>query len=143
MSLFGPPPKVDYSDPFGLKPKKKRKKTTRKTETKKRDKRRSFTRTQKNEILYQQDNKCAKCHKKLDPRATEFDHKKPWASGGRTATVNGRALCANCHKIVTHKTRLKKVDKKRTKKRTTKRKRRTRKPKDPFDVGIPTPKFRI
>lgn len=51
----------------------------------KKDTRRSFTQTQKNEILYQQDNKCASSlchHKKLDPRATEFDHKKPWASGG-------------------------------------------------------------
>ena len=66
--------------------------------TKKRDRRRSFTKTQKNEILFQQDGKCAVCHNKLDPRATEFDHKKPWASGGRTLTVNGRALCANCHR---------------------------------------------
>jgi 5-methylcytosine-specific restriction endonuclease McrA len=87
----------------------------------KRDSRRAFTRTQKNEILYQQDGKCAKCHKKLDPRAIEFDHKKPWASGGRTITQNGRALCPECHKIVTHAKRLRNTNKKR-------------KPKDPLSL---------
>jgi hypothetical protein len=81
-----------------------------------RDTRRAFTSTQKNEILYQQDNKCAICHEKLDPRAKHFHHEKPWSSGGRTITQNGRALCANCHEKETHKERLKKVDKKRRKK---------------------------
>ena len=79
-----------------------------------RDTRRAFTQTQKKEILYQQDNKCAICHKKLDPRDIEYDHKKPWASGGRTKTVNGRALCGSCHNKITHKTKLKKVDSKKT-----------------------------
>lgn len=74
------------------------------------DSRRAFTQTQKNEILVQQDYKCAECHKKLDLRATEFDHKKPWASGGRTIVVNGRALCAGCHRIISHRHRLKQVD---------------------------------
>jgi len=75
------------------------------------DSRRSFSPTQKKEILYQQDSKCARCHKKLDPRATHFHHEKPWASGGRTKVVNGRALCADCHEIISHKDRLKRVDK--------------------------------
>lgn len=82
----------------------------------KKDTRRAFTQTQKNDILYQQDNKCASSlchHEKLDPRATEFDHKKAWASGGRTIRENGRALCPKCHKIITHNQRLKKIDKKR------------------------------
>lgn len=96
----------------------------------KRDPRRAFTRTQKNEILHQQDYKCARCHEKLDLRATEFDHKKPWAAGGRTITVNGRALCATCHKIVTHNTRLKKVEKKKIKKEY-----------NPFEVKLPKMKF--
>ncbi len=74
------------------------------------DTRRAFTQTQKNEIMHQQDYKCAECHKKLDLRATEFDHKKPWASGGRTITINGRALCADCHRIISHKHRLKQID---------------------------------
>lgn len=85
----------------------------------KRDSRRSFTSTQKKQILYQQDNKCAKCHKKLDPRAIHFHHQKPWSSGGRTITANGRALCPGCHEILSHKERLKKVDKRRKKKQTS------------------------
>jgi ssDNA-binding Zn-finger/Zn-ribbon topoisomerase 1 len=52
----------------------------------KRDSRRAFTETQKKAILHQQDYKCARCHKKLDLRATQFDHKKPWASGGPVLT---------------------------------------------------------
>lgn len=78
--------------------------------------RRAFTATQKKEILYQQDNRCASAychHKKLDPRATHFHHAKPWAYGGRTKVENGRALCADCHEIITHNDRLKRVDKKR------------------------------
>jgi hypothetical protein len=59
--------KTSLLDPFSTKPK--------------RDRRRNFTATQKKEILYQQDGKCARCHKKLDQRATQFDHKKPWHLG--------------------------------------------------------------
>jgi 5-methylcytosine-specific restriction endonuclease McrA len=79
------------------------------------DSRRSFSSTQRKQILYQQDNKCARCHKKLDPRATHFHHAKPWSSGGRTKVENGRGLCASCHEILSHGERLKKVDKKRKK----------------------------
>ena len=82
-----------------------------------RDTRRAFTSTQKKQILFQQDSKCARCHKKLDPRAIQFDHEKPWASGGRTKTENGRALCSECHDIVSHEHRLKQVDQKRTTKK--------------------------
>ncbi|MBI5226471.1 HNH endonuclease [Candidatus Micrarchaeota archaeon] len=77
-----------------------------------RDSRRAFTKTQRNEILYQQDSKCAVCGDKLDPRDIELDHKKPWAAKGRTITENGRALCGFCHNKVTHKQTLKKIDKK-------------------------------
>jgi 5-methylcytosine-specific restriction endonuclease McrA len=87
-----------------------KKKVIAKEQTKGKDARRAFTQTQKNEILVQQDYKCAECRKKLDLRATEFDHKKPWASGGRTIVVNGRALCADCHKIISHKHRLRQVE---------------------------------
>jgi len=76
-----------------------------------RDKRRVFTQTQKNEILYQQDSKCAFCHKKLDLRVVEYDHIKPWASTGRTITQNGAALCPLHHRIKTHDDRLKNIDK--------------------------------
>jgi len=82
----------------------------------KRDSRRAFTQTQKKEIRSKQNNKCAKCHKKLDPRAIHFHHKKPWSSGGKTTVANGKAVCGTCHEILSHKERLKKVDKKRKKK---------------------------
>lgn len=87
-----------------------------------RDSRRTFTRTQKNEIWAQQDGMCAGsgCHKKLDPRTVEYDHGKEWSAGGRTTIKNGRALCADCHKLKTHKDRLKKVDKKRESKSSNK-----------------------
>ena len=76
-----------------------------------RDKKRSFSTTQKNQILYQQDNKCAKCQNPLDMRAVEYHHIKPWSIGGRTVTVNGVALCPKCHKIIAHEERLKEQEK--------------------------------
>jgi hypothetical protein len=79
-----------------------------------RDTRRAFTTTQKNEILYQQNNKCAKCREDLDPRVAEFDHIEPWAYRGRTVTRNGAALCPNCHRLKTHHDRLQKLDEKET-----------------------------
>lgn len=86
-----------------------------------RDKRRSFGKTQQNEILFQQNSKCAICKKPLDPRATQFDHHKGWADKGRTVTRNGRALCSNCHSIKTHDDRLEKIEgKKKTAVKKTK-----------------------
>jgi hypothetical protein len=75
-----------------------------------RDRRRVFTETQKKQILYQQDNKCAKCHKRLDPRTTQFHHGKPWAYGGRTKVHNGRAMHPNCHQEETYEERLRRTD---------------------------------
>jgi len=46
----------------------------------KRDSRRSFSATQKRQILARQDYKCAKCHKKLGV-AYHFHHIKSWYSG--------------------------------------------------------------
>ena len=83
------------------------------------DSRRSFGSDQRKKILYQQDNKCAVCHEKLDPRAIHFHHAKPWSSGGRTIVANGRALCPKCHEILSHEERLKKTDKKRKPKNET------------------------
>ena len=79
-----------------------------------RDTRRAFTLSQKHEILYQQNIKCAECHKPLDLRAVEYHHIKAWAAQGRTKTQNGAALCPTCHSLKTHKERLKKLDKKDT-----------------------------
>lgn len=87
--------------------------------TLKKDTRRYFTLTQKKEILYRQDNKCAICHKQLDPRVTYFHHEKPWALGGITEVVNGQALCPHCHEISSHKQRLSQVDEKRKSRSTT------------------------
>lgn len=77
-----------------------------------RDSRRSFSQSQKNQILYQQDSKCAVCHRKLDPRDREYDHKKAWAANGKTVTQNGRAVCGSCHNIITHNQTVKKSDNK-------------------------------
>jgi hypothetical protein len=77
-----------------------------------RDGRRAFTQTQKNEILYQQNSKCAKCHEALDIRIVQYDHIKAWADKGRTITQNGAALHPNCHALKTHIERVKQIDKK-------------------------------
>lgn len=100
-----------------------------KEKSKKRDRRRSFTRTQKNEILYQQDNKCAVCHNKLDPRATEFDHEKPWASGGRTVIANDRAYVQTAIELLPIRLDLRKLIRKE-------RQRRKRKISEIWDLMI-------
>jgi hypothetical protein len=79
-----------------------------------RDSRRRFTDTQKKQILYQQDNKCAVCHKKLDPRTVEFDHVKEWSATGETIVKNGAALHPDCHRLKTFNHVLKKTDKSKT-----------------------------
>jgi 5-methylcytosine-specific restriction endonuclease McrA len=92
-----------------------------------RDKRRGFTQSQKNEIWARQKGKCALCHSSLDPRSTQYDHKKAHSANGKTKTGNGRALCANCHSKVTHDQRLEKIEGK--KKPTTRRPAATKKSK--------------
>jgi 5-methylcytosine-specific restriction endonuclease McrA len=62
-----------------------------------RDKKRFFCEWQKQEIWNRQHGKCAQCNAPLDRRATQYDHIKQWARGGRTSVDNGQALCANCH----------------------------------------------
>ena len=79
---------------------------------KKRDSRRSFSKEQKKKILYQQNYKCAKCHKLLHLNSTDFDHINPWADKGKTVTENGAALCKNCHGMKTTEDRIKKMEKK-------------------------------
>ena len=78
---------------------------------------RYFTKSQKNEIWAQQNGLCKKCKQRLDPRTVEYDHKKEWSRDGRSNISNGQALCANCHKLKTHRLYLKKGNKiKRSKK---------------------------
>lgn len=110
-----------------------------------RDKSRAFRQTQKEEILFQQNNKCARCHKKLDPRDIEYDHIKPWAANGKTATVNGAALCGSCHNKKTHEERLRRLEPKKRKKSSNKKKRRARAKPDQLGLGnykLPGYKFR-
>ena len=71
------------------------------------------SKSQKNEVLARQKNKCAKCHKLLDMRATHFDHATEVYKGGKSIIKNLQALCANCHSIKTNEDRLKQVEKKR------------------------------
>ena len=79
----------------------------------KKDKRQSVSRSQKNEILSKQRNKCAVCKKSLDMRATDFDHIKEVYKGGKSRVGNLQALCANCHNVKTHEEKLKKVETRR------------------------------
>ena len=103
-----------------------------------RDKRRCFTQSQKNEILYQQNNKCAMCGRRLDPRTTEFDHEKAWADRGRTITQNGRALHAECHKVKHHNKKVEAANKKsKSKKKASP---------NPLGMGVPDlkiPEFKM
>jgi len=130
FDILGIPKKKKQAEPnifrtsldFGLNPRKGKpknlfdigfgSKVSSKTQTE-RDTRRSFSPTQRSELWAQQDGKCGNCHKSLDMRTVEYDHTKAWAAKGKTITENGAALCPQCHKLKTHKERLKKVDKKR------------------------------
>ena len=81
------------------------------------DQRRTFTKYQKDELLYQQDGRCAsaRCnHKKLDPKVMQFEHKKPWASGGRTIFQYGRVLCSECYSIPSIKEKVRKRKQKKS-----------------------------
>ncbi len=83
---------------------------------KKQTKRQPVSKSQKNEILARQKNKCAHCRKMLDMRAIHFDHIKEVYRGGKSVINNLQALCTECHAIKTHNERLKKVENKRNSK---------------------------
>lgn len=80
---------------------------------KSKNKRQPVSRSQKNEVLARQNNKCADCRKMLDMRATHFDHKKEVYKGGKSLINNLQALCAICHSKKTHSDKLKKVEERR------------------------------
>jgi 5-methylcytosine-specific restriction endonuclease McrA len=77
------------------------------------DSRRSFVYTQKVAIFRRQKGKCAICGKQLDFTLADFDHIRPFESGGKTTVKNGEALHKDCHTKKTQKETLKKVEKKR------------------------------
>jgi 5-methylcytosine-specific restriction endonuclease McrA len=83
------------------------------------DTRRSFTYIQKIAIFRRQKGKCAMCGRKLDFTLADFDHIKPFESGGKTTVKNGEALHKDCHAKKTQKETLKKVDKKRKKRESS------------------------
>lgn len=113
---------------------------------KKRPKRGPVAKSQKNEVLARQKNKCANCGNNLDPRSTHFDHIREVYKGGKSKVSNLQALCANCHNIKTHRDRLKRTEKNRSTKRKkpslfggdplSGRAQTRRKPKDPFDFRL-------
>src|SRR3989338_599854 len=76
-------------------------------------KRESIAKSQKNEVLARQKNKCAMCKKNLHMRATHFDHVKEVYKNGKSTISNLQSLCANCHNIKTHDDKLKKTEKKK------------------------------
>ena len=80
---------------------------------KKINKREPVSKSQKNEVLAQQKNRCARCRKLLDMRATHFDHIKEVYKGGKSRVGNLQALCANCHNVKTHEEKLNKVENRR------------------------------
>lgn len=79
----------------------------------KKNKREPVYKSQKNEVLARQRNKCATCRKLLDMRYTHIDHVKEVYKGGTSSISNLQALCANCHNIKTHEDKLKKIEQKR------------------------------
>jgi hypothetical protein len=109
-------------------------------------KREPVARSQKNEVLAQQRNRCARCKNILDMRATHFDHIKEVYKGGRSIVSNLQALCANCHNIKTHKDKLKQTEKKKTQGRKNNNSllgsslfdvpTKKRKTSGPFDMGF-------
>ena len=80
------------------------------------DSRRQISRSEKNEVLAKQHNKCNICKKGLDPRAIHFDHIKEYSKGGKTSLSNIQALCPNCHARKTNKDRVKSIIKRKAKK---------------------------
>lgn len=80
---------------------------------KKTNKREPISKSQKNEVLARQKNRCARCRRLLDMRATHFDHVKEVYKGGKSRIDNLQALCANCHNVKTHEEKLKKVENRR------------------------------
>ena len=79
----------------------------------KRDARRQISRSEKNEVLARQHNRCNICKKGLDPRAIHFDHIKEYSKGGKTDISNIQALCPTCHAKKTNRDRVNEIRQKR------------------------------
>ena len=62
------------------------------------DKRRSYTREEKELILGKTNGRCAHCGKKLSIKTMEKDHSIPWSKGGPSDIENIVPLCKECNK---------------------------------------------
>ena len=78
--------------------------------------RKNISKTLWNEVVAKQKTRCKRCNGVLDPRYIDIHHKKPVSEGGKNELKNLIAVCANCHKILQNKQRLKKKKKKKKKK---------------------------
>ena len=85
----------------------------------KKDKRRSFTKKQKELVYKAQNGKCDKCEKKFPLSKLEGAHCKSHSSGGKTVAENCVLLCPNCHSDVDKTNKKKKKTKKSTKRKKT------------------------
>ena len=68
-------------------------------------------RSEKNDCLDRQKNKCKRCGKLLTPSITEFHHKDGNRSNWKSSNIV--AICKNCHGLETNKQRVVKVQKSR------------------------------
>jgi len=62
-----------------------------------RDPKRTWTKTERSEMLENQEGKCAKCGTPKSVDEVQAHHKVRHADGGRTNGSNGAALCKECH----------------------------------------------
>ena len=62
------------------------------------DKRRFYTKEEKEYILSKTGGRCAHCGKKLTIKTMEKDHSIPWSKGGPSDVENIVPLCRECNK---------------------------------------------
>lgn len=60
----------------------------------------------RNEVIERQHHICARCRNRLDLRCTHIDHIKERQDKGKEISSNYQALCANCHNIKSHYTKI-------------------------------------
>jgi len=101
----------------------------------KKDPKRKLTKSEENEVVDRQKNKCAICGKPLKRSHTHFDHKTPHSKGGKTNPSNMQAVCMNCHGDKTNQDRIKDIKKKIADRKTTTKSKKSYA--NPFDLSLP------
>ena len=79
-----------------------------------REKRRTTSKTIKNEVMRRQDYKCYRCGNTL-PARKHFHHKTPVSEGGDNLLDNIMVVCSNCHDEIHHQMQLRKQKEKPSK----------------------------